>query len=133
MSRVLIVEDDTDLRYLYETMLSRHGHEVITTDSCAQALLALTNLTFDLMLLDMPPVNGNALRVIEFAQSDVRLRDLPIIVLSSRERMGERVRALGVDEFLIKPVHMQRLLGLVDELAGPPEPQNSVSLHDEQS
>jgi two-component system response regulator PilR (NtrC family) len=119
MSRLLIIEDDNDLRFLYETTLAREGHEVVAAPNTVEALLQLTNKDFDAIILDlqMPDMPGQ--RVIEFAREDVRLRHVPIIVVSANERWRAAVRALGVHTYLVKPVSMAQLTAQVaDALHG---------------
>ena len=119
MPRVLIVEDDADLRYLYQAVLTREGYEVAAAESSAHAMLALTNGVFDLLILDMGIPGGSGTHIIEFARGDIRLRDVPIVVISANERWEASVRGLGVEHFFVKPVSMQRVVGLADELVGP--------------
>lgn len=116
MPRILVVEDDGDLLYLYGTILSRHGYAVETAQRSADALLHLTNAPFDLVILDigLPDISG--MRILEFARGDARLKDIPIIVISANEHNESCARAWGVQHFYVKPVKMHDLLALVDHL-----------------
>lgn len=116
MTRVLIVEDDDDLRFLYETAFAREGFEVVTAPSTVEAMLHLTNQDFDAIILDlnMPDVPGQ--KVIAFTREDVRLRNVPIVVVSANEAWRAEVDAMGVREFMVKPVQIQHLVACVDEL-----------------
>lgn len=116
MSRLLVVEDDDDLRFLYETTFARIGHEVVAAPNTVEAMLHLTNGDFDAIILDlqMPDMPGQ--RLIEFAHEDVRLRYVPIIVVSANERWRAAVTALGVRAFLVKPVTMAQLTAQVADV-----------------
>ncbi len=118
MPRILVVEDDGDLLYLYGTVLSRHGYAVETVQRSTDALLRLTNEPFDLVILDigLPDISG--MRILEFARSDARLKDIPIVVISANEHNEPCARAWGVQHFYVKPVKMHDLLALVDRLLG---------------
>jgi CheY-like chemotaxis protein len=85
----------------------------------SDALVLLTNAEFDLILLDMNMPDAPGVRVIEFVRDDVRLRDIPIAVISANENWREPTEQLGVTHFLTKPVPMRDLLALVDDITGP--------------
>lgn len=119
MARLLVVEDDDDLRFLYQTTLTREGHEVIGAANAVEAMLRLTTQDFDAVLLDLqlPDIPGK--RVLEFARDDVRLRDVPIAVISANDRMRDEILALGARAFLVKPVPIAQLRALVAGLLNP--------------
>jgi len=116
MSRLLVVEDDDDLRFLYEMTFTRTGHQVVAVPNTVEAMLHLTNGDFDAIILDlqMPDMPGQ--RVIEFAHEDVRLRHVPIIVVSANERWRADVTALGVRAYLVKPVTMAQIVAQVADV-----------------
>jgi len=118
VARLLVVEDDDDLRFFYQTALAREGHEVVGAANAVEAMLRLTTQDFDAVLLDLqlPDIPGK--RVLEFARDDVRLRDVPFAVISANDRMRDEMLALGARAFLVKPVPMARLRALVTELLG---------------
>lgn len=116
MPKILIVEDDADLQYLYSTMLARHGYETVVAVNGSSAILNLTNEDFDLMVLDinMPDLSG--VQVVQFMHNDVRLKCVPVIIASANERWRRDMFDMGVQHYLIKPVALQDLLALVNQL-----------------
>jgi CheY-like chemotaxis protein len=116
MPRILTVEDDLDLQFLYDMMLSRHGYEVVRADNTTEALYNLTNSDFDLIVLDMNMPDIPGIRVIEFAREDVRLRHVPILVVSANDHWKKKAMNLGVRHFLTKPVPMEQLVREVNDL-----------------
>jgi CheY-like chemotaxis protein len=118
MARILVIEDDPDLSFIYKTALTREGHDVVAAKHVREALVLLTNTSFDLIILDMNMPDAPGVRVIEFVRDDVRLRDIPIAVISANENWRERTEQLGVTRFLTKPVLMRDLLALVDDVTG---------------
>ncbi len=116
MPKILVVEDDGDLLYLYGTLLTRRGYGIEPVKRSADAMLHLTNEPFDLIILDigMPDISG--LRIAEFTHGDARLKQIPIIVVSANEQNEIQARAWGVQYFFVKPVKMQELMTLVDRL-----------------
>lgn len=117
VATVLVVEDDADLRYLYEATLTRCGHAVTTAPETIPALLQLTNHAIDVIVLDivLPDLPGT--RLLEFMRGDPRLSAIPVVVLSANESSRERALALGAACFLTKPVRLKELAALIDRLA----------------
>jgi len=117
VATVLVVEDDADLRYLYEAALTHGGHTVTTAPETIPALLQLTNRAIDVIVLDivLPDLPGT--RLLEFMRGDPRLRTIPVVVLSANESARERALALGAACFITKPVRLKALAALIDQLA----------------
>jgi DNA-binding response OmpR family regulator len=117
MPRILVVEDDADLQFLYHTMLSRRGYEVVTTETATDAIAALADGSFDLLILDINLPDYPGTHVIEYMHTNgARAHNTPILVISAHDGSRSAVYAMGVRNFLIKPVHMQDLLATVDEM-----------------
>jgi two-component system phosphate regulon response regulator OmpR len=108
-AHVLVVDDDRRLRDLLSVYLSKHGHRVTVAASAADARGFLSNLAFDIIVLDvmMPGENGFA-----FAESLRNRSDVPIVMLTARSEAADRVRGLeiGVDDYLAKPFEPRELL-----------------------
>jgi two-component system, OmpR family, KDP operon response regulator KdpE len=107
--RVLVVDDDSQMRKAVTNALSARGYEVLTAGNGETALSLAAEEDLDLVLLDLglPGIEGH--EVIE------RLRawsELPVIVISVRESQEEKVAALdaGADDFVTKPFGMKELL-----------------------
>ena len=116
MPKVLVVEDDNDLRFIYNSALSRQGLDVVAVSNTVEALLHLTNQDFDVILLDMNMPDMPGLKLVEFAHDDVRLRHVPIIVVSATEQWRAQVTPLGVRHFMVKPVTMYEVIERVNEV-----------------
>lgn len=117
MAIVLVVEDDADLRYLYDAALTHCGHTVMTAPETIPALLQLTNRAIDVIVLDivLPDLPGT--RLLEFMRGDPRLRTIPVIAVSANESSRERALALGAACFITKPVRLKALAAMIDQLA----------------
>ena len=92
MARILVADDDVDIRELVEFKLSTLGHEIIAVSDGAAAIDACKAQRPDLAVLDvmMPGVSGlDAIRVI---RSDPALADLPVILLTARAGVRRRDR-----------------------------------------
>lgn len=111
MARVLVVDDQPDVRFLWRTMLARDGHEIVEAGNGTEALAAIAADPPDVVLLDghLPDMAG--LDVLASARADDRLRAIPFIVLTGDPTMEDaaRIRGLSADAFLMKPVKLQDL------------------------
>jgi DNA-binding response OmpR family regulator len=113
--RVLVVDDDEDIRTLVRALLERAGYAVDEAESGRAALRNLFSSAPALVILDvtMPDLDGY--------QTLERIRDLsdvPVIMLTARTQELEKVRGLsaGADDYVAKPFGRQELLARVQAL-----------------
>jgi CheY-like chemotaxis protein len=118
MSRILVVEDDPDLQFLYDKVLVRQGYEVVAARTTAEAIIYLTHDDFDVVILDINMPDAPGTRVIEFSRGDVRLRNIPILVVSANEQYRAQTQALGARHFLVKPVSLNDLVNIIKNVLG---------------
>jgi two-component system, chemotaxis family, chemotaxis protein CheY len=113
--RVLIVEDDDDIRETLIEVLEDNGFEPSSAANGAEALeLLRTGSAFpNVILLDMmmPVLDGWGFRSAQLA--DPRLSDIPVIVLTAHASIEETARTLGATGFLRKPVRLDPLLDAI--------------------
>jgi DNA-binding response OmpR family regulator len=109
--RILIVDDDPHAVEILTRMLEREGYDCVSAASGAAALQLVRAQTVDVILLDvmMPEMDG--LQVCERLREDNELRQIPVILLTAKDDMETRSRgmALGVSEYLTKPVNKREL------------------------
>ena len=117
---VMVVDDSITVRKVTSRLLERHGMEVVTAKDGVDAIAQLQDLQPDLMLLDIEMPRMDGFEVATLVRHDERLKDLPIIMITSRtgEKHRERARSLGVNEYLGKPYHETQLLELIGSLVG---------------
>lgn len=118
---ILIVDDDPDLVALARRWLEREGHAVdhVGTGPAALEMLALDPLP-DLVLLDvmLPRIDGFA--VLKKIRADARLARLPVVIVSGvadRHEDVARAKALGADDYIVKPLMEFHFLGRVARFA----------------
>ena len=120
MVNVLVIEDDTDLLFLYQTALSQKGYKVVEARNMTVALELLADPDFvpDLVFLDMgmPDIPGT--KAINFMRSDPRFEHTQIVVVTANEQYRDRVADKGISDFLVKPVTISDLVRLADKLTG---------------
>ncbi|HZX81307.1 MAG TPA: response regulator, partial [Lysobacter sp.] len=117
---VMVVDDSVTMRKVTGRVLERHGYEVATAKDGIDALERMAERVPDLMLLDieMPRMDGYELAAT--MKSDPRLRDVPIVMITSRtgEKHRQRAFELGVNRYLGKPYQEPELMRNVNELLG---------------
>ncbi len=113
MARVLVVDDELDIREAVTEVLSYEGHEVVTASDGAEALRKARAVQPDVVLLDlmMPGMNGWDFRAAQLR--DPAIASIPVVVLSA---LG-RVSTIDALAFLPKPFGLDDLLDLVRRAA----------------
>lgn len=111
-SRVLIVEDEADIRRFVRMALEKEGMSVFETATAEEARINAVSRKPDLMIVDLGLPDGDGKDLIREVRGWV---SAPILVLSARERESEKVEALdaGADDYLIKPFGVPELLARV--------------------
>jgi chemosensory pili system protein ChpA (sensor histidine kinase/response regulator) len=126
---VMVVDDSITMRKVTGRVLERHEYEVSTAKDGVDALEKLHERVPDLMLLDieMPRMDGYELAT--QMKADPRLRDVPIIMITSRSGDKHRQRAfdIGVDRYLGKPYQEAELLLQIAEVL---EQRAAEPIHD---
>jgi len=114
---VMVVDDSITMRKVTTRVLERQDYDVLTAKDGLDAITVMTDRIPDLMLLDieMPRMDGFELAI--HMRNDVRLRGVPIIMITSRtgEKHRQRARELGVTRYLGKPYQEQELLANVKD------------------
>jgi CheY-like chemotaxis protein len=113
--RVLVVDDDPDVRGFLATFLELEGFEVGTAENGAEALQQVGEQQPDVMILDlmMPVMDGwDCCRRL---RADARTRSLPVIVVSASQDHDFRLWDVGANAFLSKPFDLADLIGCLQE------------------
>jgi len=110
--KILVVEDEKDIRELIEIHLIKEGYEVIIAEDGIKALDLFNDNSFDLAVLDvnMPKLNGFKLL------NKIRKRSkLPVILLTARSSDEDKILGLGLgaDDYLTKPISMIELVARI--------------------
>ena len=120
MPKILLVEDNEMNRDMLSRRLQRRGYEVLTAVD-GESGLAMTRAeapTLVLMDMSLPGIDGwEATRQLK---ADPATQGIPIIALTAHAMAGDREKALaaGCDDFDIKPIDLDRLLGKIEALLG---------------
>ncbi len=118
--RVLLAEDSLFNQKLAVGLLERRGHSVVVAQHGREALAAIEQNSFDLVLMDiqMPEMDGlEATRAIRAREQDCG-GHLPIIAMTAHAMKGDRERCIeaGMDAYVAKPVRAKDLFDAIDQL-----------------
>ena len=104
---LLVVDDNRVNRLLLGRALEQLGHTVTFAENGREALAALAKRRVDLVLLDIEMPEMDGYQVLEALAADPRLRDLPVVMMSSVEEVDSVARCIemGAEDYLFKPVN----------------------------
>ena len=120
MAKILIAEDDSDLRLLVSLKLESSGHQVVSVEDGSSAAHHCQAMRPDLVILDLMMPGMSGLEVCRWIRSDPELTTTPVILLTARAQAAdiEAGRAAGVDDYLTKPFSPRELAVRVSSLLG---------------
>lgn len=132
-ARILIVDDEADLRELLELSILRMGHEVESVGTVTEALEKLTLGNYQLVLTDMRLPDGMGLEIVRFITESKHSeqQNTPVAVITAYGSADNAVEALkaGAFDYVAKPIALEQLRQLVQNALGtqPITPASKVS------
>lgn len=120
MTKILIIEDQPDIRSLITMTLQSEDHEIVEADDADSGWKRLLEQRPDIVLLDiMMPGDVDGLQLCRRIRQDERLAHTRIVLVSARGHRNDMQIGLeaGADDYLLKPFSPLRLLDLVDDLS----------------
>ena len=114
----LVVDDSITVRRVTQRLLERNGMRVITAKDGVDAVSVLQENLPDIILLDIEMPRMDGYEVAAHVRNDARLKDIPIVMITSRVSEKHRARAieLGVNDYLGKPYQENQLLDAIEPL-----------------
>jgi signal transduction histidine kinase/DNA-binding response OmpR family regulator len=121
--KILLAEDNEINQLMAINLLEKWGHRVVVANSGREALAALEDEPFDLVLMDvqMPEMDGFKATAAIRAREQASGRRLPIVAMTAHAIKGDRERCLaaGMDDYLSKPIQSAELFAIIERLAEP--------------
>jgi len=118
--RILVLDDEPDVTELLEYKLEQENYKVEVLNDPLEFVSKVRVFEPDLMILDimMPELNG--LQLCRIARSDPAMKDIPIIFLTAKGEVEDRVKGLetGADDYVSKPFNTKELLLRVSNILG---------------
>ena len=115
---IMVVDDSITIRKVTERMLSRYGIDVILAKDGVDATNQLQERMPDLMLLDIEMPRMDGFEVASFVRNDDRLKNLPIIMITSRtgSKHKDKAMEIGVNKYLGKPFQEDDLVSNINDI-----------------
>ncbi|MEM7508830.1 MAG: response regulator [Pseudomonadota bacterium] len=106
---ILIIDDDARIRDLLKRFLSRNGYLVTTARDAAHATRLLSNLSFDLLVVDVMMPGEDGFSFTRRIRAEI---ETPVLLLTARGEADDRIEGLeaGADDYLAKPFEPRELL-----------------------
>jgi DNA-binding response OmpR family regulator len=121
--KILIVEDDADVRLGYHVLLKANYYDTFFAADAISAVGEARKHQPDLIILDLGLPAGDGFVVLERFRANTHLAVIPVIVVSARDLHGNKERALkaGARAYLQKPWNDNELLAIVGQLLSQPD------------
>jgi DNA-binding response OmpR family regulator len=105
--KILIVDDEEHIRFLYSEELAEEGYQVITAESGFRLLERIEEEKPDLVVLDIKMVDFNGLDILQ----DIRNKyyDLPVILCTAYDTFKEDMKSIAADHYVIKSFDLTEL------------------------
>jgi DNA-binding NarL/FixJ family response regulator len=116
LRRVLIMEDDKHLRYLYSKALHKAGYKVHPAGTIEEARNLLANFRFDVLLCDIQMGSDRGTDLLHEHIDDITTSGAQVVMVSGHPHYREACAEMGADFFLEKPVSVGTLVMLVNRL-----------------
>ena len=118
MPKILIIDDDDNLRKAFQVRLEKENFQVFTAESGAEGITTAERENPNLIVLDlaMPDIDG--LEVLDQLQKNIVTWEIPVVVLTARSATEnrERSRQLGAIRFLQKPFSPRHLISEITRI-----------------
>jgi two-component system phosphate regulon response regulator PhoB len=110
--KILIIEDEPDIRKTLEYNITREGYEVISASSLSEGRQKLESDSFTLLLLDLMLPDGSGLDLFRELKQDKSLSTMPVIILTAKDDEVDKVVGfeLGADDYVTKPFSVRELI-----------------------
>ncbi len=111
-SRVLVIEDEPDIRKTIDYNLSKESFEVIQAASIEEGEKALASNKIDVIILDLMLPDGSGLTLCRDIKSESSTKNIPVIILTAKTEEVDRVVGfeLGADDYVTKPFSVRELI-----------------------
>ncbi|MDB3951860.1 response regulator transcription factor [Gammaproteobacteria bacterium] len=110
--KILIIEDEPDIRKTLEYNISREGYKVVCASSLSKGKEQINSSEFSLILLDLMLPDGSGLDLCREIKSDKDKSSTPIIILTAKDDEVDKVVGfeLGADDYVTKPFSVRELI-----------------------
>jgi DNA-binding response OmpR family regulator len=115
MKKVLIIDDDPDVRSLMDLLMKKQGYEVQTASGRVEAMDKLQAFQPSIVLLDVLLSGSDGRELCQAIKSSDNMNHIPVIMFSAHPGAAENIASYGADDFLTKPINTEALLEKLDK------------------
>lgn len=107
--KILIVEDEPDLRNSIESFLKQQGYVVESSATYGEAINKIFIYDYDCLVLDINLPDGSGIKILEQVKSEKK--EVSVIIISANNTLEDKIHGLqiGADDYLTKPFHLSEL------------------------
>ena len=117
--KVLLIDDDCDLRETLTEGMEASGYEVIQADNVQDILKRLSLLKVSIIIVDLVLVGNPGSTLLSYVKSHPSFKTIKVIMMSGFEHGESTARLWGADQFLPKPVSIAQLIATLNKLSTP--------------
>jgi DNA-binding response OmpR family regulator len=121
MRKILIIDDDPDVRTVMNILLKKQGYEVETASRKEEALTKLKQFHPTVVLLDVLLSGADGRELCQEIKSSKEFGHIPVIMFSAHPGASNNFTSYGADDFISKPINTEALLEKVDRLTKVPK------------
>lgn len=110
MSRILIIDDDPDIRTVMNILLKKQGHEVETAAKEPEAFEKIKQFNPSVILLDVLLSGADGRQICKDIKANAATRNIPVIMFSAHPGAADKIDTYGADDFIAKPINADLLL-----------------------
>ena len=120
MAHILVVDDEESVRELIKDLLTMDGHTVEMAANGQEAVAAVRAKPFDLVVMDRNMPKSDGILALTIIRCDAKLKNLKVIMCTSASvnKEIEEAFAAGANDYILKPLNIQMLLGKVKKALG---------------
>jgi len=110
MAKILIVDDDPDMRTLVNILLKKQGYEVETASREEEVFEKIQQFKPTVVLLDVLLSGADGRKICQDIKENEATRNIPVIMFSAHPGAADKIDSYGADDFITKPVNADLLL-----------------------
>jgi DNA-binding response OmpR family regulator len=117
LKRILIIDDDPDLRTVMNISLKKHGYTVDTASKKEEVHNKLLEFNPNIVLLDVMLSGSDGRNICREIKGMEQMKDVSIIMVSAHPGAAENISSYGADDFIAKPINVEMLIQKVEGIA----------------
>jgi DNA-binding response OmpR family regulator len=115
-AKLLVVDDDSGIGEMLQTLLEFYGFEVKVTEEPDETEALIEKYEIDMILLDMLISGVNGTDVCARLRKHDSYRNIPVLMMSALHDAGAKCKGAGADDFIAKPFEMDELVNRINKI-----------------